>query len=479
VPETAAVRIVVAGQGAAGVAAALSAVETARAAGRNVHVMLIDKASASEAGGNTRWSPSNMRMASPERVEPGFVRDVLAATADRGDERYFSRLAADAPEVVGWAASHGVTFIQPPYYLAKGPPRIQPQGGGAALLAVLIKAAKAAGVSFLYESAAREIVQADGRIVGLEVDRSGRRETLPAEAIVLASGGFQGSAALMREHFGPGGDTMRLISPGTRYDSGDGIAMALRAGAARSGDWNGMHAEPVDARATNSAPVVLVYPFGIVVDKAGRRFFDEGAGLVHETWEWFAREIHFKRPGSIVYAICDSRLFDVADYNRAIRSEVEPFRADTIKELAGLIGVDAAALDETIAAYNAACSGNPAAFDATRCDGLATQRLTPPKSNWARAIGAPPYLAWPLVGAIAYTFGGVATDEHARVLRPDGTVIPGLYAAGEITGHFYATAPNSVAVLRALVFGRIAGRKAASTQFPAPDHRAQSASMTD
>ncbi|HWE78933.1 MAG TPA: hypothetical protein VG270_10470, partial [Pseudolabrys sp.] len=60
-PETAAVRIVVAGQGAAGVAAALSAVETARAAGRNVHVTLIDKASASEAGGNTRWSPSNMR----------------------------------------------------------------------------------------------------------------------------------------------------------------------------------------------------------------------------------------------------------------------------------------------------------------------------------------------------------------------------------------------------------------------------------
>ena len=78
----------------------------------------------------------------------------------------------------------------------------------------------------------------------------------------------------------------------------------------------------------------------------------------------------------------------------------------------------------------------------------------------ARAIASPPYLAWPLVGAIAYTFGGIATDEHARVLRPDGTVLPGLYAAGEITGHFYEAAPNSVAVLRALVFGRIAGRQA-------------------
>ncbi|HEV2630348.1 MAG TPA: FAD-dependent oxidoreductase [Pseudolabrys sp.] len=459
-PEPAPLRIVVVGQGAAGVAAALSAAEAARTAGRAVAVTLIDKASESDAGGNTRWSPSNMRMASPDRVEDSFVHDVLAATKNRGDARYFTRLAADAPEVAAWAVSHGVAFIQPPYYLAKGPPRIQPQGGGAALLAALVKAAKAAGVSFRYECAARGIVQAEGRIVGLEVDQSGRRETLPAEAIVLANGGFQGSAALMREHFGPGGDTMRLISPGTHYNGGDGIAMALAAGAAKSGDWNGMHAEPVDARATTSAPVVLVYPFGIVVDKTGRRFFDEGAGLVHETWEWLAREIHFNRPGSIAYTILDSRLFDIADYKRAIRSEVEPFRADTLSGLAGLIGVDAAALGETIAAYNAACVGTPDAFDATRCDGLHTHGLAPPKSNWARAIASPPYLAWPLVGAVAYTFGGIATDEHARVLRPDGTVLPGLYAAGEITGHFYEAAPNSVAVLRALVFGRIAGRQA-------------------
>jgi tricarballylate dehydrogenase len=87
--------------------------------------------------------------------------------------------------------------------------------------------------------------------------------------------------------------------------------------------------------------------------------------------------------------------------------------------------------------------------------------LQPPKSNWARAISEPPFLAYPLVGAVAYTFGGLATDENARVLR-DGSPIPGLYAAGEITGHFYATAPNAVSVLRAFVFGRIAGLEAVS-----------------
>jgi tricarballylate dehydrogenase len=106
--------------------------------------------------------------------------------------------------------------------------------------------------------------------------------------------------------------------------------------------------------------------------------------------------------------------------------------------------------------------GSPARFDATRCDGLAASgALQPPKSNWARSISVPPFLAWPLIGAVAYTFGGVATDARARVLK-GGTPIPGVYAAGEITGHFYGTAPNAVAVLRALVFGRRAGLDAVS-----------------
>jgi tricarballylate dehydrogenase len=262
----------------------------------------------------------------------------------------------------------------------------------------------------------------------------------------------------MCTHFGEGGECMRLISPGTRFNTGDGIAMALRLGADKSGDWNGMHCEPVDARSKNSAPVVLVYPYGIVVDKTGRRFFDEGGGLMHETWEWLARNIHFKAPGSVAFAILDSRLLEIADYQRAIRSEVLPAKADTLAKLAELIGVDAEGLTSTVAAYNAACVGDVNKFDATQLDHLAAAPM-PPKSNWARAIVKPPFLAYPLVGAIAYTFGGLATDTRARVLRK-GAPIPGLYAAGEITGHFYATAPNAVAVLRAFVFGRIAGREA-------------------
>jgi tricarballylate dehydrogenase len=453
--------IVVIGQGAAGLTAALSAAEAARANKLRVSVTLIEKAGEDEAGGNTRWSPSYMRMAAPDRVESSFVHEMLEATRFRGDEIYFARLAKEAPATVKWISSHGVEFHQPTYYLAKGPPRIQPGGGGPAIIRELLRAAKDAGVAFRYGCTAQSLVPEGGHITGVAITAGKLEiETLPADAVVLACGGFQGNGAMMREHFGEGAEKMRLISPGTHFNTGDGIRMAEALGAARAGDWNGMHAEPVDARSKNSAPVVLVYPYGIVVDKNGCRFFDEGGGLVHETWEWFACNMHFKTPGSIAYAILDSRLLAIEGYERAIRSEVPPARTDTLAELAKLIGVDSSNLAATVADYNAACVGDPKKFDATRCDGLAaTNTLQPPKSNWARAITDPPFLAFPLVGAIAYTFGGLATDDCARVLR-DGVPIEGLYAAGEITGHFFATAPNAVSVLRAFVFGRIAGREA-------------------
>jgi tricarballylate dehydrogenase len=451
--------LVVVGQGAAGLAAALAAAGEARRLGVRVTVTVLEKASEQDAGGNTRWSPSYMRMAAPDRVEESFVADMMAATGGRGDVRYFERLAADAPATMAWIAAQGIAFHAPTYYLAKGPPRIQPQGGGPAIVQELARAAKAAGVVIRYDCAAAGLA-GDGAPSGIAIAPGGRTETVPADAIVLASGGFQGNAAMMRRHFGPGGDAMKLISPGSGFNTGDGIAMAAALGADVAGEWSGMHCEPIDPRSANSAPVVLVYPYGIVVDAGGRRFFDEGAGLVHETWEAFARRIHFECQGGTAYAILDRRLFAIEDYQRAIRSEVAPFQAETLTGLASLTGVDAAGLAATVARYNAAATGDPAKFDATRCDGLAAAAgLDPPKSNWARAIAEPPFLAYPLIGAVAYTFGGLATDDRAQVLK-GGRPIPGLFAAGEITGHFHGTAPNAVSVLRALVFGRIAGIEA-------------------
>ncbi len=136
-----------------------------------------------------------------------------------------------------------------------------------------------------------------------------------------------------------------------------------------------------------------------------------------------------------------------------------PYRSDHLEGLAAQIGVPARDLMETIDGFNTAARGDAGRFDPARCDGLTADTLQPPKSNWARAIAKPPFLAYPLIGAVAYTFGGLATNERAEVLGAHGPM-PGLYAAGETTGHFYGTAPNAVSVLRALVFGQIAGREA-------------------
>ena len=451
-------RIIVVGHGAAGLCAALSALETARERNIAAQVTLIERAPQAACGGGSRWSPSNIRMRAPDAMEDGFVEAILAQSGDRAERAYFERLAEEAPATARWLQDKGVTFHSPPYYLAEGPARIQPRGPIGVMFHALCDAARAAGVEFRYACPLRRLLVRSGRVVGVEVGPG--REALQGDGVVLASGGFEGSPEMLREQFGPGGDGLQPISPGSAFNDGAGIRAALAVGARRTGDWNGMHIEPVDARSQASAPVVLVYPYGIVVDRDGRRFFDEGAGLVHETWEQFARALHFELPGRVAYAILDAALFEIPGYDRAIRSEEPPLRAPSIAELAAQLGIPGSTLSETVARYNRACTGDPVRFDATRTDGLASAPgLSPPKSNWARPLNRAPFLAWPLVGAIAYTFGGIATDVEARVLGAEGP-IPGLYAAGEITGHFYGSAPNAVAMLRALVYGRIAGRNA-------------------
>src|SRR5712691_11882455 len=272
-------RLVVVGHGAAGLAAALAAAEQARSRGLRIDVTLLEKSGEAEAGGNTRWSPSYMRLVAPDRLAPGFEDDMRRASAGLADAAYFRTLAENAVQTIGWLQSHGVEFTIPVYYLSAGPARIQPVGGGSAIVEKLVGAAQVAGVKVLYETAVTALVMAEGhRVCAVETRSShGVTTALKADAVILASGGFQGNAAMMRAHFGPAGETIKLISPGTRFDTGDGIRMAMDQGASASGDWNGMHTEPIDPRSQNSAPVVLVYPYGIVVDQDGRRFLTKAA----------------------------------------------------------------------------------------------------------------------------------------------------------------------------------------------------------
>jgi tricarballylate dehydrogenase len=117
-------------------------------------------------------------------------------------------------------------------------------------------------------------------------------------------------------------------------------------------------------------------------------------------------------------------------------------------------------LVETVTAFNQATESEPAGYDPVRKDGVATDGLTPPKSNWARSIDEPPYFAFPVTCANVFTLGGIATNESAEVVDRDGIPIPGLFAAGEMTGLYHHDYVGATSVLRALVFGRIAGTRA-------------------
>ncbi len=332
---TAACKLVVIGSGAAGLAAAVSAAEQARSLSADIDITLIEKAAAEEAGGNTRWSPSYMRLAAPDRLAPNFEHDMQEASGGRADASYFETLAANAAPTIAWLQAQGVEFSIPTYYLSATSPRIQPVGGGKAIVEQLSRAAHESGITIRYRCPAIHPATTGNRISGVDIrSADGRADRIDADAVILATGGFQGSPDMLGRHFGARAASMKLISPGTRFNTGDGIRLGSALGARLSGDWNGMHAEPVDPRSANPAPVVLVYPYGIVVDQNGHRFFDEGRGLVHETWEAFARDIQISRPRGCVYAIFDTSLLEIEGFERAIRSDVPPVRAQTLDELA-------------------------------------------------------------------------------------------------------------------------------------------------
>jgi len=447
--------IVVVGHGAAGLSAALAAAESAPKAS----IAVLERLPKAESGGNTRWSPANTRMKSVDEMPLGFEQDMMAATEGQGEPAYFHRLTAEAPAAMRWVEGHGVRFESFNYLLSAEHTRIHPVGGGAAIVETLSSRARERGVSFLYDARAMRLqLNQEPGVHRVEL-ADGRH--INAKAIVLASGGFEGNPAMLREHFGPGGETLKPISPGSASNAGDGIRMAIEAGAKVAGDWAGMHSEPVDPRSERAAALVLIYPYGVAVDSRGQRFFDEGSGLVHETWERFSRAVHFDTPDRRAWIIADDKIWNLAGTKNAIRTDIAPLKAETVRDLAQAIGIPPEALERTLNEYNAACPQEVATFDPGRPDGVAAiGALRPAKSNWARPLDKGPYVAFPLVGAIVYTFGGLATDIDARVLGLNGP-IERLFAAGEITGHFYATAPNSVAVMRSLVFGRIAGRGAA------------------
>lgn len=469
--------VVVAGCGVAGLSAAVAAAE------QGARVVVLERATREERGGQSRYTEAYLRMKSLTEVsddfethlaengsgavDPGLVEDAassqpspLARALSIADPNLIERFAEEAGETVAWLQGMGVRFdFLPTQFLTKSQPRLLPVGGGAALVEALAARAEQLGVTFFYETTALDLVHdGSGRVAGLKVRQGGAQAVLRGE-VVLACGGFEGNAEMMTRYVGPRSVYLRPVCKGAYYNRGEGIAMALAAGAAGSGDFGSYHAEPVDPRSGIAEPSVFIFPYGILVNLEGRRFTDEAPGTVDAYYERVTRRIYEQTQGT-AWVILDARHQCIPNYKLGIRTDKPPVVGLTIAELAGKIGVPAAALEQTLREYNAACV--PGDWKPLELDGLATQGLAPPKSNWAVPLEQAPYHAYPIISSNVFTFGGLKIDPCARVLSGDGDAMPGLYAAGEIVGLYYGNYTGATSVLKGMVFGRVAGRNAAA-----------------
>jgi tricarballylate dehydrogenase len=469
--------VVVVGSGIAGLSAALAAAEI------GASVVVIERATAAESGGNTRYTEAFLRMKSIDEpaddlvdallsdftshVDPSIVQEmqneregwgIPARTGNVVDLSVVEALATNAGETVAWLHEMGVTFAGLPVpCLTTSTSRISPVGGGLAMIEALGAKALKVGVQFLYETTARSLVMNGGLVTGVLV------KTLNGEAeiqgsVVLACGGFEGNPEMLARYTGGRAITSRPVARGSYYNKGEGIEMALAIGAAASGNFSEFHSEPIDPRSGAPEPSIFAYPYGILVNRNGQRFTDEAPGPADAWYERISRTINHQDRG-IAYLILDRSAEDVPKLKVGIRSVREPVVADTIENLAKLLEIPSLELRKTVDEFNNACTSG--IFDADEPDGLCTEGISPPKSNWARPIAKGPFIAYPLIAAIVFTYGGIRTNEHAEVIDSNGRSIAGLYAAGEITGLYYTNYTGATSVLRGAVFGRIAGREAA------------------
>ena len=342
-------QIIVIGAGIAGLSAAVTAAE-ALADVPGASVVLVDRAGEHEAGGNSRWTSAYFRLDDVYETGDSFVEDVVGFSGGRTPTWYVETLVERLPETMEWIQGHGVRFRRlPTYFINSNRPRLQPAGGGEGLLSALRPAAERLGVRFRYGTTAQRLLTDErGRVSGLVVSTAEGEESIDATSVIIASGGFEGDQEALREALGGQAERLIPIAPGVGFNKGEGIRMALDAGARRAGEWDGFHAEPVDPRCKDPEALVMVFPYGIMVNRHGERFVDEGRGTVDETYESTARAV-WSQPGGIAYFITDQHFTGVSERERGILTSVKPVVAESVEELAGELGLPVEALARTVA----------------------------------------------------------------------------------------------------------------------------------
>jgi tricarballylate dehydrogenase len=305
------------------------------------------------------------------------------------------------------------------------------------------------------------LVTEDDRVIGVRLGG----EQLLADAVILATGGFEANEQMRVKHMGANWKAAKVR--GTPHNTGDGLTMALAAGAAEYGLYAGCHATPMDLHMADFDGLDLPpgerknyrkisYFLGVMLNSDGQRFVDEGANFRNYTYAQYGAAI-LEQPGQFAWQIFDSKVFDLlyAEYRFHDAHFVE---ADTLDALiAKLDGVNHATARVTLTDYNDAVDIDTQ-FDPTVLDAKGTKGLVPPKSNWAQKIDQGPYRAFPVTGGITFTYGGLKVDADGSVISTDGAKIAGLFACGEIVGGvFFAGYPGGSGLTSGAVFGRRAG----------------------
>ena len=484
--------VVVIGAGNAAMSAALAAQE------RGASVLVLERAPLAERGGNTAFTAGAMRFAyegvddlrkvmpdlSEQEIartdfgaypESRFFDDLARVTEYRSDPDLAELLVTRSLDTMVWLRSKGIRF-QPMYgrqafqvngrFKFWGGLTVEAWGGGPGLIESETRAAEARGIRILYEARALSLIADDDGVHGV-VARIGRKTTkVAARAVVLASGGFEANAEWRTRYLGPGWDLAKVR--GSRFNTGDGIRMALEIGAMPWGNWSGCHAVGWDRNAPPFGDLAIgdgfqkhSYPFGIMVNADGLRFVDEGADFRNYTYAKYGQVI-LRQPQQFAWQIFDGKVLHLLRDEYRIR-QVTKVWAETLGELATkLEGVDQVRFLETVRAYNAAVRQD-VPFDPNVKDGRSTVGLAVPKSNWANTIDQPPFEAYAVTCGITFTFGGLRIDTNAQVIDTDGQPISGLFAAGELVGGlFYFNYPGGTGLMSGAVFGRIAGGSAAT-----------------
>ena len=481
--------VIVVGAGNAGFCAALAARE------HDAKVVVLECAPEAERGGNSRFTAGafrfvhngaeDLRRLMPDLTEQeiansdfgtytqeDFFDDLGRVTDYRVDPDMAELLVRRSTDTLLWMRSKGIRFI--PMWGRQafkidgkfkfwGGLVAESWGGGPGLSDMWFEAAKREGVEILYEARAIDLLYDDG-VQGVRVRHKGKTIEIKSRAVVLASGGFEANAEWRARYLGPTWDVAKVR--GTRFNTGDGIRMALAIGAMPWGHWSGCHAVGWERNAPPFGDLAVgdnfqkhSYPLGIMLNGRGERFVDEGADLRNYTYAKYGRII-LEQPGQFAWQVFDSKVIPLLRDEYRIR-QVTKVKANTLEELVEkLDDVDARRALETIKGYNAAVRTD-IPFNPAVKDGRGTQGLVIPKSNWANTIDEPPFEAYAVTCGITFTFGGLRVDEHAQVIDIDGNPIAGLYAAGELVGGlFYFNYPGGSGLMAGSVFGRIAGTSA-------------------